>query len=137
MEIEGLYKARQFWRLVVCSPAWAQGDVSAELRLHPPISLYRMQGLLPEVCCLHHMNTSIRVLLPHPADECAGHVRHDGSRLQGSALHTCCCCCWSCLATPPSMPPMARPTKPPIRPSVRPMLPWSLSLQHRSCGFNA
>lgn len=60
MEID---KARQFWGLVDCLPAWAQGDVSAELRLHPPMSLYRMQGLLLQVCCLHHMNTCIRFLL--------------------------------------------------------------------------
>ncbi len=49
---------RQVWGWVRCVPAWTQGDVIPELRLHPSILLYCMQSLLFQVCCLHGTNMS-------------------------------------------------------------------------------
>ena len=34
-------------------PARAQGDISAQVGLHPPVPLDCVQRLLPHVCCLH------------------------------------------------------------------------------------
>ena len=35
------------------APARAQGDISAQVGLHPPVPLDCVQRLLPQVCCLH------------------------------------------------------------------------------------
>ena len=48
-------------------PARTQGDISAQVGLHPPVPLDCVQRLLPHVCCLH----STAYISAHDLSQCA------------------------------------------------------------------